>query len=358
MKLTKLFTLLLGLATLAVGCTDNTEDAPKGDITLSADAESVVLGSPINFTVVCAGVDVTAEAKIYLRAGEYPEVSNPYTPEEDGSFEFYAVYGAAVSARITVTVTPPTPELPEDSNPSSTSFNHRILLIDHTGVQCGFCPQMMDALKEVSESGDYHSKYYEAMSHTYNSSDPAWTKAAESVTSNFATGGNYPSLTYNFRHTHVSRQDATDIMQQIDALWSSEGGVASVMGACYVASKKVIVNTAVKAARSGNYHVTAWLLEDNIVATQAGGKEEWHNIHNNAIRQIVPGDDLSGVDLGTIEAGESATQVLELDILSEKWERENFKVMLIVSTPNDKGQYEVANVAICPANGTVGYDYK
>ncbi|MBR2367518.1 MAG: Omp28-related outer membrane protein [Alistipes sp.] len=361
MKLTKFFSLLLACAALVVGCDNGDtpgEDKPTGNITLTADADSVDLGTPITFTVMCEGVDVTSASKIYLRAGEFPEVSNPYTPESDGVYEFYAVYGASVSSRISVTVLPVVPALPKDAEPANTSFNHRILLVDHTGVQCSYCPQMMQALKDVSETGDYHSKYYEAMSHTYNTSDPAWSKAADAVTANYPTGGSYPSLTYNFRHTHVSKQDATDIMQQIDALWSADGAAAGIAASSCVASSSVIVNVEVKAAEAADYRITAWLLEDAIEAAQGGAKEDWMNIHNNAIRQIVASDDISGVALGAIEAGATASAVLDLPILSQKWNRDNFKVMLIVSKPNSAGRYDVANVAICPANGTLTYDYK
>ncbi len=359
MKMIKFLLPLMAVASLFVGCDNGSNDVkPTGNIELTADNTTITVGESITFTVVCEGIDVTADAKIFMRSEELPEVSNPYTPESDGTFEFYAVYGSAVSARIAITVDAKIPELPADGSPSNTDFNHRILLVDHTGTQCSFCPEMMEALKEVSETGDYHSKYYEAMSHTYNSNDPAWSKAADAVTGHYNTGGSYPALTFNFRHNHVARQDATDIMQQIDALWCAEGADAGIAAACGLASNKAIVNVEVKAAKAGEYNITAWLLEDGIYGLQGGAKEEWMNTHNNAIRQIASSEDISGISLGTIAAGERASTVIELPILSQKWARENLKVMLIVSTPNAKGKYEVANVAICPANNVVTYDYK
>ncbi len=361
MKLTKFFAL--ALAALAfVGCDpitgggDNVE--PTGDAVLTANNNSVEVNTPIEFTVTAAdGTDLTAEAVIYDKSHDYVVVENPFTPTIDGEFEFYAVVGTIITNTVKVSVVPTIPALPEDAQPENTVFNHRILLVDHTGNTCGYCPQMMKALKTVSETGDYHSKYYEAMAHTYSNGDPAFSGAA-SVVSNHHGVNSYPTLTYNFYHTTQSSYNDAHIMGQIDALWKAEGADAGIAAAATLASKSVIVNTEVKAAKENDYHITAWLLEDGIYAKQTNATEEWMNTHDNAIRQRVSSDDITGVDLGTIAAGETKSTALTLNIVGNKWNRDNLKVMVIVSAKNEKGQFEVANVAICPMNDVVTYDYK
>lgn len=361
MKLTKFFAL--ALAALAfVGCGEPTPDGPDvkptGDAVLVANNNSVEVNTPIEFTVTAAdGTDLTAEAVIYDKSHDYAVVENPFTPTLDGDYEFYAVVGSIITNTIKVSVVPTIPALPEDAQPANTSFNHRILLVDHTGNTCGYCPQMMKALKTVSETGDYHSKYYEAMAHTYSNGDPAFSGAA-SVVSNHHGVSSYPTLTYNFYHTTQSSYNDAHIMGQIDALWKAEGADAGIAAAATLASKSVIVNTQVKAAVANDYRVTAWLLEDGIYAKQTNATEEWMNTHDNAIRQRVSSDDISGVDLGTLAAGETASTALTLNIVGNKWNRDNLKVMVIVSAKNAKGQFEVANVAICPTDDVVTYDYK
>jgi hypothetical protein len=216
---------------------------------------------------------------------------------------------------------------------------------------------MMKALKTVSETGDYHSKYYEAMAHTYSNGDPAFSGAA-SMVSNHHGVSSYPTLTYNFYHTTQSSYNDAHIMGQIDALWKAEGADAGIAAAAALATSSVIVNTEVKAAVANDYRITAWLLEDGIYAKQTNATEEWMNTHDNAIRQRVSSDDISGVSLGTLAAGETASTALTLNIVGNKWNRDNLKVMVIVSAKNAKGQFEVANVAICPMNDVVTYDYK
>jgi hypothetical protein len=67
---------------------------------------------------------------------------------------------------------------------------------------------------------------------------------------------------------------------------------------------------------------------------------------------------ISGYDLGTINAGETASTAMTLKISTNRWNRDNFKVMIIASAKNQSGNFEVANITICPVDGVVTYDYK
>ncbi len=360
MRFTKFLAFIVAAATLAVGCGgDNPEnvDKPKGGATLKADVQSVEVNNPITFTVTAEdGTDITAEATIYDKTHDFQAVTNPFTPTEDGKYEFYAVAGNAITETIEVVVLPSIPALPADTNEASTEFKHRILLVDHTGNTCGYCPKMMLALKEVSETGDYHSKYYEAMSHSYASSDPATSASANAISSYFGVTS-YPTLTYNFAYSTSSSYNAEHIKSQIDAQWK-ESADAGIAASASLATSSVVVNAEVKAAVENEYRITAWLLEDGIVANQTNGTEEWMNTHNNAIRQAVKTNPISGMELGTIKAGEKASLAMSLEITSSKWVRDNLKVMVIASAKNANGKFEVVNVAICPVDGSVTYDYK
>ena len=365
MKSRILFYIAAAFATFMVGCgSDKPEETKQPDepsvegLLLTADATSVEVNTPITFTVMLDGVDVTAQSTFIDKTNDYVTVDNPFIPTSDGEYIFYAVVGedGLLTNTAHVTVTPIAPTLPEDSNASSTSFNHRILLVDHTGTKCGYCPQMMLALKEISETDDYHSKYYEAMAHSYNTDDPAYSSTAAAISSALGVSG-YPTLTYNFAHTTQSGYVASHIMSQINLLWkeSAEAGIAA---AANYASSSVVVSAAVKAAVDNEYRVNAWLLEDGIKANQTNATADWMNIHNNAIRQTAYSKQLSGYDLGTIKSGETASLAMNLPITTSKWNRDNMKVMVIASAKNANGKFDVVNVAICPIGGSVSYDYK
>ena len=389
MKITKFFALLCAAASLSIaGCEpidDNTNgngngnentggennggnnggDNTESTLVLSAK-QTVVTGEAIVFTVLENDVDVTNEldengnkrAKIFNKA-DYKEVSNPYMPEKDGTYEFYAVYGTNISKTIGVKVVPAIPNLPEDSEPDNLSFNHRVLLVDHTGTKCGYCPVMMAAIKEVVNNNAYHDKFYEAMSHSYNSDDPAWSRAAEVIKMHYhSLIEGYPTATFNFYHPIPAGYYASDIKSQIDALWKAEGADVGVTAAAAGGNTVVVVKAGVKAKVTGDYSITAWLLEDNIYAPQAGTTNEEFYTHNNAVRNIASSEPITGFSLGTIEAGKSTTYDMTMDIVSSDWKGENMKVLVIVSALNESKRYEIANMAICPVNGSVGYDYK
>ena len=357
MKFTKFFALVAATVAMFAACTPGGDvTTATGDITLSAETV-VEVNTPIHFVVKDSkGVDVTGGATIYDKSHDYVQVANPFTPTEDGDYKFYAVVGDAISKDIKVTVTPEVPALPEDTDAANTSFKHRILLVDHTGNTCGYCPQMMKALKEIEESGDFDGKYYEAMSHSYSNTDPAFSGAAASISSHYGLQG-YPTLTYNFYHPTSSSYNAEHIKSQINALWK-ESADAGIAASTNLAAKSVVVNAEVKAAVDGEYSITAWLLEDGIYAKQTNATAEWMNIHNNAIRQTPSISAISGYELGALKAGETAEQILNLTIARDTWNRDNMKVMLIVSKKGDNKKFDVANVVICPINDSVTYDYK
>ena len=357
MKFTKFFALVAATMAMFAACTPGGDvTTATGDITLSAETV-VEVNTPIHFVVKdSSGANVTNDATIYDKSHDFAQVENPFTPTVDGDYTFYAVVGDAISKDFKVTVTPEVPALPEDTDAANTSFKHRILLVDHTGNTCGYCPHMMKALKEIEESGDFDGKYYEAMSHSYSNTDPAFSGAAASISSHYGLQG-YPTLTYNFYHPTSSSYNAEHIKSQINALWK-ESADAGIAASTNLAAKSVVVNAEVKAAVDGEYSITAWLLEDGIYAKQTNATDEWMNTHNNAIRQAATTSPLTGYELGALKTGETAEQILNLTIARDTWNRDNMKVMLIVSKKGDNKKFDVANVVICPINDSVTYDYK
>ena len=357
MKFTKFFALVAATVAMFAACTPGGDvTTATGDITLSAETV-VEVNTPIHFVVKdSSGANITNDATIFDKSHDFAQVENPFTPTVDGDYTFYAVVGDAISKDFKVTVTPEVPALPEDTDAANTSFKHRILLVDHTGNTCGYCPHMMKALKEIEESGDFDGKYYEAMSHSYSNTDPAFSGAAASISSHYGLQG-YPTLTYNFYHPTSSSYNAEHIKGQINALWK-ESADAGIAASTNLAAKSVVVNAEVKAAVDGEYSITAWLLEDGIYAKQTNATDEWMNTHNNAIRQAATTSPLTGYELGALKTGETAEQILNLTIARDTWNRDNMKVMLIVSKKGDNKKFDVANVVICPINDSVTYDYK
>lgn len=359
MKITKFFTFIAAIAAFAVACdSGENQKNPEPDtnlLTIEAEEPTVRIDQQLGFTVKFNGEDVTSEATIYNLA-DNSVVENPFTaPSEVCEFQFYATYGFYESEPITVEVV------------TGTDFNHRILLVDHTGTGCPNCPFMMNMLKALSET-NYHKRYNEAIEHSYNGSDPASSDDAYTLFYYYKKIGvtGYPNLTYNFNHdvvtggNPVTKTGVGWLKAEIDKLWKPAAD-AGIKASSKFEGNNVVVDVEVTSKVEQNYHITAWLLEDNIYGRQSNAKEEWQNTHNNAVRRISAGDqnDLSGEDMGTIAVDGIGTKQISIAVDSN-WNRDNLKVLIIISAPSSEhgGKYEVVNTAVCPANGSIDYEYR
>ena len=380
MKITKFFALLCATAAFAAGCETTTNEEPKPEpvptpeptpgatLEIKANKERITIGDEVAFTVTMDGVDVTAAETLEIyETKNYSIVSNPYKPTELGKHEFYAMYGSLVTEKhAVVEVMPVMENIPEDPQPENTTFNHRILLIDHTGSGCGYCPQMMTVLRQLSEDDNYKTKYNEVSAHygslaTY---DNAKSDAAAIVGGNIAAYvEGFPAVTYNFlERTPIYDRNLNIVKREVDKLWNKDGAEAGITAAATLGANKVTVNYEVKSAKEQEYRVSVWLLESDIYSNQTGASADWQYYAQHAIRNItgyVGPNDLSGDSIGTIAVGETAPGTADLAIISSSWVPENMDVLVIVSAPSEKfnGKFEVVNTALCPVGGTVEYEY-
>ena len=333
---------------------------------LSAQKTVIEAGSQVEFIVTVADEDVTAEATIY----EYytrQEVSNPYTIDVEGEHIFYAKHDNNESKILTITVIPQgSPELPEDSDPDNYTFKYRMLLIDHTGTDCGYCPYMMESLKTLSENSEYNDYYNIAMAHSYNSSDPAYSPVAKSLfyyynrTLNVLTG--YPTLTFNYCYEDSANYTLNNIYYHFNNL-KKESQDAAIAVATKIQENDVVVNVALKSAESRIYKINILILEDNIYGDQYNGWESWMHYHNNAIRAsyaVFSFADISGAEWGYVGANSTASKIFRITGIDNKWVRDNLKVLVIIAAqdPEYDNKYEVVNTAMCPINGSIGFEYR
>jgi hypothetical protein len=148
------------------------------------------------------------------------------------------------------------PELPADPEPGNTSFNHRILLLQHTGTYCSNCPNLMTSLKALSEMDEYTSKYQHVAAHSYNEDgDPAYSQAAANLSQAFCSGY-YPELTFNLTKentgTSLAVSTITGIIDQLHKETADVGiSAAAVLSgstfgshACFYSDATVLASAA------------------------------------------------------------------------------------------------------------------
>ena len=343
------------------------QDAASDEVTLKVDKATVKGGEQVHFTVIYEDEDVTAEATIHANYTN-EQVANPYTTDQSGELSFYAKYNGIKSKLCSVTVTPAyAPEFPADANPESYDFNQRMLIVDHTGLGCAYCPGVKQAIHDTQAKAEYKDKFNVVYAYTFNSNEVCYSSAARTLWNYYvgvcSTGDKltgYPSFTTNYCFNYTGKYQ---LEQRIDDLWD-ENPAASIAYAAKIEGDKIVVSASVKSSVSQNYKLSLWVLENDIYAKQTNASEEWMNTHSSVMRDApteVTNSDISGIDFGYVEAGTTLSRIFEFDLFcANHWKRENFSLIAILSAPSEKynGKYEVVTTSMCDFGSEVGFDYK
>lgn len=333
---------------------------------LTASTNVMRVGESVDFSVVFAGKDVTNESTFH----EYytnEQVSNPATFSKVGEYAIYAKYNGESSNLVSISVFDASvPEFPVDSNPKNYDFKHRMLLIDHTGTNCGYCPLMMLRLKELEEDPTYNDYFNLAVSHSYNSSDAASSTTSFMLSQYYQsilkvlTG--YPTLTFNYQFGDSAGSNMTYIKKHFEAL-RKESVTTAVAVSTKLDGNKIVVSTSLKSKEADLYKINILLLEDNIYSKQYNASEDWMNYHNNAVRDAYPElvyTDITGTEWGYVGAESTTHKVFELPITSSSIVKQNCKVLVIIAAKSAEydNKFEVVNTTLCGVNQSKPFEYR
>ena len=371
MKLTKFFAFALAAFAVAscepvVGPgenpgTDDPKPTPTGEITLTASKTAVAMGEEVTFTVTDAeNQDVTSQSNIYDK--DFNEVGSKVTMNESGSYEFFATLGSKNSNYVTVIVMASVPEVPADPQPENFTFNHRALVIDQTGVNCGYCPQATEQLKTL-ENTEWHQYYNEVTCHagSYAGGDPGNSAAANAL-NQFQSGmiSGYPCILVNF-YGKPADYGYTSVINVLKNYVNKDGVDVGISLAVTGDATAVYCAAQVKSGVAKEYKITAWLLESGIYSpNQAGATKDYHKIYNHALRNMsheYSKTNVQGDSIGVLNEGETYDIAFELPIISTKWNYENMEVLVVVSAKDANGRWEVANSAVCKLNESKEFEY-
>ncbi len=367
----RLFGLLLcSLATVMMaGCNGSSDEptggANAGSITLVVDKAIIHAdgNDAATLTVYMMNTDgsvsdVTAEADIYLDGENAPIENNVIVTSEDRQMTFYAAHGFAISNEVSVEAVSGIAPLPADEKPASTAFNHKVLLVQHTGTECSYCPELMTLLKLLSENEEYNSLYLHLASHSFRPTDPAYSSAAVLLSNKYLEIKTYPSLTFDLTKAQIEYIDMDLIKRGIER-FHKERAAVGISASVINKGDRVYTNVGVKVAEGNTYRIATYLLEDNIHGTQAAATAQWQHTHHNCLREMAGADDdekLFGVLQPAAKGGEVMNYISGMTVQSG-WKVENCKVLVLVCANDGEDNWELVNCAVCPMNGTVAYDY-
>ena len=348
----------------AAGSGNDPNDEPNVDpseIILSADKTSVEVGEVITFTVKeVSGKNVTATATIYDL--DYNVVSNAkYKADTEGTFKFFATRNGYTSNTLIIKVGNgvDNPEQPEEG-----AFLHKVLLIDHTGVNCGYCPNAIDNLRKLESKTEWGPYYNEVSCHagSHANGDPANSEAANMLNEFQGRNGlinGYPTIAINL-YRSLNSYSYTNIANALQNIVKKNGADVGISLSVEKGNSKVICSAQIKAAVSNEYKVNAWLLENNIYSPdQNKATEEYHRYYNHALRatsESVSYVDFSGKSLGMIYMGETRDYNCEIPVQSS-WEMNNLEVLIVVTARNGSNQWDVVNTAVCGVGQTTPFAY-
>ena len=340
----------------------------SGDIKLSANKTAIELGETITFTAEQKSdatgefIDVTKDIALY--DNDLNRLTNPFTPTTTGVLSVTATKGKDVSNTLTITVMAQMPEVPADPEPENLAFNHRVVLIDHTGVGCGYCPAATDQLRNLAKT-EWHKHYNEVTCHagTYSDGDPANSDAANALNQfqNSLHGGSKPVICFNF-YSKSNGYGATAMQAVLQEKVNKNGADVGIAMAVEGSNTNIYCAAQVKAKESKEYKVVAWLLESNIYSpNQSSATQDYHRIYNFALRNI-SGEyskvNVAGESIGVLEEGQTHDCAFTLPIESSKWNWQNMGVLVIVSAKDDNNRWDVVNSVYCSVEDkSKAYEY-
>ena len=381
MKTLKFLAIFCLGALLFAGCEpsgndDNGGNGGKKSLILVAD-KSTVYDNGIDaatFTLYYDGLILTEGYEIYN--GEELIEGNKFSSTVQGSYEFQAAYGTVLSNTVTINIVatpPPAPEAPKDNDPSKLNFKRRVLLTQITGTGCQYCPLMINAVHQ-SMTGTYGEDAVLAVAHLYNDNDPAYLYDAQTLDNSLGANG-APYLFMDLNRNYDTKYSKSVIDQNIQARLdevATRGGIA-VNSKYYAEEGYIVLNATVKAAQTAEFRIGAWLLEDGIKATQSNPQGYVpvegvdFNTHDDCIRLAdskYTQSNYTGYSIGTIETGNTASREFAFKLKTNgkgsatKWNHDNLKVIVFISTKEESGVWCVNNVVSCPKDGSVDFEYE
>lgn len=252
----------------------------------------------VDFAVFDGEEDVTNAATLYVYGpgGERNALTSPqYVCTAPGDYRFYATYAdkSSMDAQLTIKALHHLPALPDDAQPASTDFLTRALILQGTGVQCGYCPNGKGAIRQFFSEYEQADRVCNLAYHSYTIYDPLYCEAADVMYFQIGLRA-YPNMQINFSEEWETTGLTKDgfmyfLNESVTEALNNEAKTNVALSAAYNAEEKNIsVQVGVKTAEPGLYRVTVALLQDSVYAYQAGALSEADYTHNAALRALSP----------------------------------------------------------------------
>ena len=327
-----------------ISCSGNSDDSEQTEVILSVNKNTLTADGKdiITFTVMHAGMDVTADAIIRSVMDGQTLDGSTFSTSKAGTYAFEASYGNYVSKLVTVVASAAPGE------PSK--FVRRICAMEFTGTWCAMCPAGMTRLNYLISSS-YEGVIYLMSFHVDGTSaDPMTIEQSSILSRKFSISG-YPSCVVDMREA-MGLSENYSVMRAV-----FNKSLEEYPASCGVAIQSqynghAYVTVSVKSEKNAEYRLILYAVEDGLKYQQNDGGIYRDYTHNHVVRKLLSAT-VDGDKLGLIVAGKEKS-ISYTVIMEEGWNAENLSFYALVT---DENGY-VNNLAVCKAiDGDADYEY-
>lgn len=342
-----LLVCICGIGLFWISCSGNSDESEQTEVILSVSKNTLIADGKdaITFTVMQAGVDVTAGATIRSIMDSQTLDGNTFSTSKAGTYAFEASYGKYVSKLITVVA--------KSTSVAPSRFVRRICAMEFTGTWCAMCPAGMTRLNYLISS-DYEGIVYLMSFHVNGTSaDPMAIEQSSILSKKFAISG-YPSCVVDMRKEMGLSENYTvmrTIFNESLEKYVSHCGVA-ISSLYNEAGSEAKVTVRVTSEKTSDYRLIVYAVENGLKYEQNDGGNYRDYTHNHVVRKLLSVS-VDGDKLGQIPEDKEITQEYAVT-LDNTWKAENLSFFALVT---DENGY-VNNLAVCEAiNGNADYEY-
>lgn len=342
-----LLVCICGIGLFWISCSGNSDESEQTEVILSVSKNTLIADGKdaITFTVMQAGVDVTADATIRSIMDSQTLDGNTFSTSKAGTYAFEASYGKYVSKLITVVA--------KSTSVAPSRFVRRICAMEFTGTWCAMCPAGMTRLNYLISS-DYEGIVYLMSFHVNGTSaDPMAIEQSSILSKKFAISG-YPSCVVDMRKEMGLSENYTvmrTIFNESLEKYVSHCGVA-ISSLYNEAGSEAKVTVRVTSEKTSDYRLIVYAVENGLKYEQNDGGNYRDYTHNHVVRKLLSVS-VDGDKLGQISEDKEVTQEYAVT-LDNTWKAENLSFYALVT---DENGY-VNNLAVCEAiNGNADYEY-
>lgn len=342
-----LLVCICGIGLFWISCSGNSDESEQTEVILSVSKNTLIADGKdaITFTVMQAGVDVTADATIRSIMDSQTLDGNTFSTSKAGTYAFEASYGKYVSKLITVVA--------KSISVAPSRFVRRICAMEFTGTWCAMCPAGMTRLNYLISS-DYEGIVYLMSFHVNGTSaDPMAIEQSSILSKKFAISG-YPSCVVDMRKEMGLSENYTvmrTIFNESLEKYVSHCGVA-ISSLYNEAGSEAKVTVRVTSEKTSDYRLIVYAVENGLKYEQNDGGNYRDYTHNHVVRKLLSVS-VDGDKLGQIPEDKEVTQEYAVT-LDNTWKAENLSFYALVT---DENGY-VNNLAVCEAiNGNADYEY-